>query len=209
MDGCCIVAGAGEFTARGLAKGPRDLVIAADGGYAALLSAGVEPDLIVGDFDSLGHVPQDGRVLSFPPEKDDTDMALAAGLGWDRGYRRFRLYGGSGDRPDHFLANLQLLAALSRRGARAELVCPEYSVHALTDGELLFPDARAGVILSVFCQGERAEGVCLRGVKYPLEDAVLRGDTALGVSNAFSGGDARVSVAHGTLWVFVYLTRTC
>lgn len=208
MDGCCIVVGAGDFTARELSKGASDLLLAADGGYQPLRDLGLEPDLIVGDLDSLKEVPASDRILSFPPEKDDTDMALAAHLGLERGYRRFRLYGGSGDRPDHFMANLQLLASLSHTGAQACLVCPEFTVYALTDGTLTLPSPGPGVLLSVFCQGDRAEGVLLRGVKYPLKDAVLQGDIPLGVSNEFSGGDAQISVRRGTLLIFAYESRT-
>jgi len=200
----CYVIGAGDFTPRGLCRTDGDLILAADGGYGALLAHGIQPDLIVGDFDSLGRVPEDPRVLAFPPEKDDTDMALAVWMGWDRGYREFRLYGGSGDRPDHELANLQLLSAVTRRGGSAALVAPRYTVYCVTDGTLDLEAKPAGTTVSVFCQGERAEGVTLQGLKYALQDASLQGHVALGVSNEMTGAPARISVARGTLWVFVY-----
>ena len=53
----CYIVGAGDFTARGFAPGPDDLVLAADGGYRALYSLGYMPDLLLGDFDSLGDLP--------------------------------------------------------------------------------------------------------------------------------------------------------
>ena len=68
-----------------------DLVIAADGGYAQM--GGVRADLVVGDFDSLGYVPESENVVRHPVEKDDTDTMLAARIGLDRGYRAFLLLG--------------------------------------------------------------------------------------------------------------------
>ena len=78
----CYVVGAGDFHPRGLTPGPGDLVIAADGGFAALKGLGLTPDLVVGDFDSLGHVPDHPHVVTLPVEKDDTDMQSALALGW-------------------------------------------------------------------------------------------------------------------------------
>ena len=203
-QGICYIAGAGEFTARNLNPQSGDLVIAADGGYAYLKSAGVKADLLVGDFDSLKDVPADMDLIRHPVEKDDTDMGLAIGEGIRRGYREFRLYGAGGGRIDHFIANMQLIADLSRRGIRVEIVCPEMDVFAVTDGAVFLPARRAGTLISVFCHGDRAEGVTLRGLKYSLNEANLTAFHPLGVSNEFTGEEAEISVRHGTLIVFSY-----
>ncbi|MBE5766350.1 MAG: thiamine diphosphokinase [Clostridiales bacterium] len=202
--GTCYIVGAGEFTARNLNPGKGDLVIAADGGYAYLKAAGKPADFLVGDFDSLKDVPDDMDLIRHPVEKDDTDMGLAIGEGIRRGYSSFRLYGAGGGRIDHFIANLQLIADLSRSGIRAEIVCPEMDVFAVTDGSLLLPARRAGTLISVFCHGDRAEGVTLRGLKYSLNEANLTAFHPLGVSNEFTGEAAEISVRHGTLIVFGY-----
>ena len=83
-----------------LARGRAALVIAADGGLRHLEAQGLTADLIVGDFDSLGRVPEGDNILRHPVEKDDTDMLLAVRTGLDRGYRIFVLYGGLGGRLD-------------------------------------------------------------------------------------------------------------
>ena len=59
---------------------PGDYVIAADRGYDSLMAYGVNPDLVVGDFDSLGSVPKHPNVIQLPAEKDDTDTQLAVRL---------------------------------------------------------------------------------------------------------------------------------
>lgn len=93
-----------------------DLLIAADGGYAYL--QGQKPDLVVGDFDSLGYVPEGEQIIRHPVQKDDTDMLLAVREGLKRGYRKFVLYGGIGGRLDHTIANLQVLAFCRGRAVR-------------------------------------------------------------------------------------------
>ena len=201
--GTCYVVGAGEFCPRGLTPGPGDLVIAADGGFAALEGLGRSPDLVVGDFDSLGHRPDHPHVVALPVEKDDTDMHSAIRLGWERGYRAFRLYGGTGGRIDHTLANLQCLTWLSRRGCRGELYGENWTAAAVTDGALTFDASHRGYV-SVFCQGDRAEGVTLRGLKYPLDSAALTPDVTLGVSNEFTGAESSIAVRTGTLLVVWY-----
>ena len=130
----CYIVGAGDFTPRGFAPVPGDLVLAADGGYRALYSLGYTPDLLLGDFDSLGDLPlpPDLPVLRFPARKDDTDTGLALRHGLDRGFRDFALYGCAGGRVDHLLANLQSMARISRLGAAIRLAAPEYDAWALT-----------------------------------------------------------------------------
>ncbi len=202
--GICHVVGAGEFCPRGLTPGPGDLVIAADGGFAALEGLGLSPDLVVGDFDSLGHRPDHPHVVALPVEKDDTDMHSAIRLGWERGYRAFRLYGGTGGRIDHTLANIQSLAWLASQGGRGWLVGPDWTATVLSDGGALTLEAGRQGTVSVFCLGDRAEGVDIQGLKYGLSDGVLTADYPLGVSNSFLGGESRVSVRRGKLLVLWY-----
>ena len=195
----CFIVGAGAFSER-FAPDAADLVIAADGGYEHLSRAGIRVDLLLGDFDSIGQVPSGVPIQRHPIEKDDTDMMLAVKTGLQRGFRSFLLFGGTGGRPDHTLANLQTLAYLAEQGARGVLVGGGHAITALKDGRLAF-DARFQGFLSVFCLGDRAEGVTLRGLKYTLTDATLTCQVPLGASNEFLGTPASVEVARGTLLV--------
>ncbi len=283
------IVGAGDFTDRGIYD-PCDLLIAADGGLTPLKERGLKPDVIIGDFDSLGYTPQGGEdpeknvadagcaetsvgsacaetsggsayagtsvgsayaetsvgpgcadaakeaykpeIVTLPCEKDDTDMAAACGIAWERGCRDIRIYGGSGSRPDHFLANLQLAAHFSALGGQVCLVTPEFTVYALTgnvkslegdrtDAQSLEaeiagshnPEAagsltlhgEAGRTFSVFSHSDVSEGVSIeRDVQYPLDNAVLFNTRTIGVSNCMTGETARISVNRGTLLVFLY-----
>lgn len=194
----CYIFGSGEYGPEWPALSAEDLVIAADGGYVRLQEHGVTPDLLVGDFDSLGYVPDHPHVIRHPVEKDDTDVALALREGWARGFRAFHIYGGLGGRLDHTLANLQLLCGLARQGGTGFLFGRDAVITALRNGRLEFPAGYGGV-LSLFCHGDRADGVTLTGLKYPLDKVVLTCDVPLGVSNEFMGGPAAVEVASGIL----------
>lgn len=181
-----------------LSPAPGDLVIAADGGYAHM--GGIKPDLVVGDFDSLGYVPNGESVVRHPAEKDDTDTMLAARIGIERGYRTFLLLGGVGGRLDHTLANIQTLAFLRESGARAALIGENETITLIHNEALRFRAGLSGII-SVFSYGAVAYGVYERGLAYALTDATLTDTNPLGVSNAFTGEPAEVRVRDGRLVV--------
>ena len=195
----CYVIGAGDFAPSVLPE-PGDFVIAADGGLAVLRRLNIRPDLIVGDFDSLGEVPREAQVVRHPVMKDDTDLALAVEEASARGCTRFVLNGTLGGRLDHTLANIQLLRRIAESGGRGVLTGPNECLTAVSGGELRFRGDAEGTV-SVFCLGDRAEGVTLEGLLYPLRDAELTGDRALGVSNEFTGRPSRIAVRKGTLLV--------
>lgn len=203
-SGICFIVGAGEFTCRGLKPARGDLLLAADGGYEALHAQGLSPHLVIGDMDSLCFTPPQGMsVLRFPRHKDETDMALAIRLAQGMGFRKFRLYGATGGRQDHFQANLQLLSALARSRYDARIVAPNFTVYAIAAGTLRLRGLHRGQTVSVFCAGDEALGVTLRGLAYEITNARLTGDNPLGVSNQAAGDTAHISVRRGTLLVFV------
>lgn len=197
--GKCIVFCAAEFDRLACPIEPEDYVIAADGGLQHTQALGIEPQEILGDFDSLGYIPQDARV--FPVEKDDTDAMLAARRGLALGFRELLYYGSlDGKRLDHTVANYQTLQYLADHGARGYLVGQDFLVTVVKEGTISFPEGTEG-LLSVFCLGADARGVSLRGLYYPLEEGTLTAGFPLGVSNHFTGAPAEISVEAGSLLV--------
>jgi len=193
MNTCHIFcAGGFEKLVRPIAQG--DYVLAADGGLKHLDALHIRPDGIIGDFDSLGYVPENAQV--FPVEKDDTDSMLAVRKGLSLGYRSFILYGAlDGPRLDHTIANLQTLCYLAQQGARGYLVGRAYLATAIWAETVRFP-REAGGILSLFCFGEDST-VTLEGLQYGLEKGKLTSAFPLGVSNHFVGEAARITVHEG------------
>ena len=170
------------------------LVIAADGGLRHTQALGLQPDIILGDFDSLGYIPADSRV--YPVEKDDTDAMLAVRVGLERGCDSFLFYGAmDGPRLDHTVANFQTLAYLSTHGARGGLIGRDYIATVLCGERVEFSEEAEG-ILSLFCLGASAE-VSIRGLHYELDRGTLTPDFPLGVSNHFMEKTARVTVHDG------------
>ena len=197
--GTCIIVNAGEFTGLIEPVCPDDLLIAADGGFAHLQQLGLQPDGVLGDFDSLGYVPEDAKI--FPVEKDDTDSMLAVRHGLKEGYRRFLLYGSlDGPRLDHTIANFQALQFLADHGAEGWLVGTTYLATALKNGRLRFSPEAKGII-SVFCMGKDATGVNIKGLHYPMKNGTLTAGFPLGVSNHFTGSEAEISVKDGSLLI--------
>ena len=199
MKSCVIFCAAG-FDGL-LAPIPVDaLVIAADGGLRHTQALGLRPDVILGDFDSLGYIPDGSQV--YPVEKDDTDAMLAVRVGLECGCDTFVLYGAmDGPRLDHTVANFQTLGYLATHGARGWLVGRDYIATVLAEERMEFsPDATG--ILSLFCLGGAAE-VSVDGLQYGLDRGTLTPDFPLGVSNHFMGRPAGVTVHSGlvlALW---------
>lgn len=196
----CYIIGAADTKDVQINPREQDFVIAADGGYAKLQQLGVEADLILGDFDSLGYVPDAPNVLTHPIEKDDTDMMLAAKEGLSRGFDTFVLVGGvGGKRYDHTIANLQTLGFLSENGCRAYLLGGGAVYTVINNGTLTLPARDSGTV-SVFCHGSVARGVLIEGLYYTY-DGTLTCNDPTAVSNKFCGKEARISVEDGALLI--------
>lgn len=200
MEGICYIVGAGPFEDLLLEPSEKDFVIAADAGYLQMARLSAVPDLVVGDFDSMTQRPNHPNVIVYPKEKDATDMLLAIDEGLRRGYQKLVILGGLGGRLDHSLANIQALSYIAQKNARGYLLGDGTAVTVIKDGCMTFDGEKKGVI-SVFCCGETAKGVTLKGLKYPLNDAVVTGSFPIGVSNEFTGFQSEVTVSNGSLIV--------
>lgn len=195
----CIIFCAGEFTGLIEPIQPMDYLLAADGGLAHLQTLGHSPHGVLGDFDSLGYVPENAQI--FPVEKDDTDSMLAVRRGLQLGYERFVLYGAlDGPRLDHTVSNFQTLQFVADHGATGYLVGNTQLVTVVKNASIRFPETAEG-ILSVFCMGADAEGVTITGLKYTLENGTLTAGFPLGVSNHFIGKPASIAVENGSLLI--------
>ena len=214
---CCIVIGAGDLTVGQLTRQEDDLVIAVDGGLSYCGVMGVEPDILIGDFDSVSEqekaaiqilkeqVPD--RVIELKPEKDDTDMLAALKLGLEWGFRSFRIYAATGGRLEHTLANIQCLLYLKNHEAQGYLCDAASMVFVMKNEEVRFQSGMEGY-LSLFSLGQEARGVSISGMKYPLKDYTMRNDFPIGISNEFIGEQGIVSVEEGELvGIIQYITQ--
>lgn len=186
--------------------GRADLVIAADGGALHALAAGVVPDLVVGDMDSLGEegtrqVEERGASLErHPARKDKMDGHLAVLAARGRGVADLDLLCAAGGRLDAVFALPHLLLAAERLGMRAAVVAGWGEMFVVEDGTRTV-EGEPGASVSVFPVSGSARGVTLEGFEYPLRDARLEPGDTLGFHNQLAVGEARVAVREGALLV--------
>ena len=188
------------------AAGRADLVVAADGGALHALSAGVVPDLVVGDMDSLGEegtrrVGDRGASLErHPSRKDKMDGHLAVLAARKRGATDLDLLCAAGGRFDAVFALPHLLLAAERLGMRATVWAAWGEMFVVEDGRRAVAGG-PGESVSVFPVSGATRGVTLEGFEYPLEGARIEAGDTLGFHNEMAGGEARVTVGDGALLV--------
>ena len=198
----CFIFAAGTFYGLREHPAPGDFVIAADAGYQNCHQAGIVPDLLLGDFDSMDQPADFDHVERAPVEKDDTDTMLAVKTGLSRGCTEFYIYGGTGGkRLDHTLCNLHTLLHIRRHGARGYLYDDDFCWTVMENETLHLTREVDWGIVSVFPLGERAEGIDEVGLQYPLDHAVLTAEDPIGVSNHFVSPQSHITVRSGVLAV--------
>jgi thiamine pyrophosphokinase len=186
--------------------GRADLVVAADGGARHALDAGVVPDLVVGDMDSLGEgltreVEGRGALLErHPSRKDEMDGHLAVLAVRDRGASEAILLCAAGGRFSALIAVPHILLASERMGLQTTMVASWGKAFVLEASSRTVA-GDPGDSVSVFPFTGTATGVTLEGFGYPLEDARLEIGDTLGFHNELTGRTGRVSVERGTLLV--------
>lgn len=183
-----------------------DLVVAVDGGGALCLTAGVVPDAVVGDFDSLS--PGDlQRLLArgvepheYPADKDASDLELAIVEVRRRGATSITVTAALAGRLDHTLAALGVVC--SARDLVPHMVEPELEAWVLSpEGRESIVLSGADATLSVLAFGAPAV-VSAEGVIWKLDSARLTPESSLGLSNRIdSEGSARISVHEGVALV--------
>lgn len=174
-----------------------DLRIAADSGCKLMKNLGITPHLIIGDFDSSER-PTEGNVLSFPVEKDDTDLMLAVREGLSRGANRFLIYSATGGRLDHTIAALQTLAFLNDHKAFGVLISDTERVELLYPGSHKIKPVK-GFSLSLLAYSNSVTDLTITGAKYSCHGITIDNAFPLGVSNEFLDSDVSVSFASGIL----------
>lgn len=161
-------------------------VIAADGGLAHAITLGWEPDLVVGDMDSvresdLASVPE-ARIDRHPRAKDDLDLELALDAARDRGARRIDVVGAFGSRLDQSFAALLIAARYAREGIDVRLHGGMYEARAVPPAGKTTLTLPAGTVVSLLALTEDVV-VSTSGLRYALDRAPLPYGTGLGVSN--------------------------
>lgn len=195
-----------DFAVEYIRKKKFDQMIAADSGMEFFYRMGMVPQHIVGDFDSakpeiLSYFrKQDGiEFLEFRPEKDETDTELALTLALTLGAEKICVLGATGTRLDHVLGNIHLLCKPLEKGVSCVLVDANNRIRLIADKFLMKKEEQFGKYVSFLPLTTQAEGVTLRGFKYPLSGYTMTSDNSLGVSNEILADTAEVEIESGIL----------
>lgn len=182
-------------------------LIAADRGLEFFEETGLTPDIVVGDFDSLSEKGKkflesltDTEIIRLKPEKDDTDTQSASNYAMDHGAKKIAIFGATGNRIDHLMANFGLLLHAKNRGTEMILVDQWNYMRLIESGTVLEKEKQFGKYVSFFSMEGDITGLTLTGFKYPLDKYHLRvSDSGLTVSNEIASEKAMVEFDSGTL----------
>lgn len=191
----CVLIGSGDFCKDKFKLAGGEYIVAVDGGYEYVKDL-CKVDVAVGDFDSLGYIPEGIDVLRHSPIKDYTDMELALEEMWNRGFKSFDIHGALGGRLDHTLANLQIAYNFAKRGADIRLIGSSCEIEIIKDKKVF--SGYLGQTFSLFAF-DMAKDVDIINAKYPLSGATLTNTFPVGVSNELLQGECEIRVREGAL----------
>lgn len=182
-----------------------DCIICADGGGRHALAMGLEPDYLMGDFDSLDKglleqlkgLPNPPELIRFPSEKDKSDSQLAVELALTLNPDSIIVMGGTGSRLDHTLANITLLAQFPQADIR--VVNDNNNLYLTTDKAVIH--GKPGDEISILPITPVVKGVTTKGLKWPLVNKTIEMGSSLGVSNVLLESQAEFTLTEGKLLV--------
>lgn len=200
MKRCVIIGGAGICRYDRIRSSLRqdDWFVFCDGGLNHRQALGVEPDLIVGDFDSCEQPETDKETIVLPREKDDTDTVYAVKEAVRRGYTEFLLTGVTGERFDHTFGNVSVLLYLDSLGLNARITDDYSEMEIVSRKTAEVSDSWS--YFSLLNISGTAKGISIRDAKFPLDDGEITSEYQFGISNeVLPGRTARISVREGRL----------
>lgn len=182
-----------------------DVIIAADGGAHHCLAAGLWPDFVIGDMDSIttpviNQLRENGtQLVLYPRDKDQTDLELALSLAAEKGFKDALLLGMFGGRLDQSLANLLLLTRNEWQDLRLIISNEPDTAYLMRGQDEISLQGNPGDIISLIPLSNLVENVSTQGLRWPLDHADLRFGTTLSISNELLDINARVQIGMGNL----------
>ncbi len=198
----------GEFSSLGFYKNllqEDDYIICADGGVNTIYPAGIIPDLLVGDFDSVEEEILDKlksektEFLKYPKEKDESDLELALLKAIELKPEEIMIFAALGKRLDHIFANLMLLNLPLENDIKCSLIEEDYEIF-LINKHIKIKRGKA-VYLSLFPLTPVVEAIETYGLKYLLKSENLYLGPSRGLSNEIIEEEATIKIKNGKLLI--------
>lgn len=182
-----------------------DFIACADGGYLYAKRLGITPPLIVGDFDSSERPGYSNtKIITLPVRKDDTDTVSVVKECLKTGAEEFLLFGMTGGRFDHTLANLSVLYKLSKQSKTAYLIDKNSITRVLSAGKTVI-EGKKGYGFGIFPFACEEIILSLSGFEYNLDNGRITADHPVGVSNTIVSDKAEIDIIFGTAVITCYI----
>ena len=182
-----------------------DFIICADGGLNYLDNLNIIPNLIVGDFDSVDESLlvkyQNIKTIRFSKDKDYTDTELAIEEAIKSGYREIIIFGATGTRLDHTMANMMLIEKYLKENVEIKIIDNNNIVQILDKNIII--NKKTGYYLSIVPITECIEGITLNGLKYPLDNVNVQRGSTLCISNEIVDDKAIIQLSKGIGLLFL------
>lgn len=196
------------FATEVIKNGGFEVIIAVDGGMERLYQTHIQPDIIVGDFDSVNpdtleffRNQEQIDICMLEPEKNDTDTEFAIREAIQRGAEDIAIIGATGSRLDHALSNITLLGVGLEYGVKITILDPTNRIYMINEPITLRKSKQYGRYVSLIPYFGEVTGVTLSGFRYPLNNYTLGRFNSLGVSNEIVEDEARIELSSGYLIV--------
>jgi thiamine pyrophosphokinase len=181
-----------------------DFIICADGGTRHAYHMNIIPDMIIGDMDSSKdeyieyYRNKDVPIIKYSSDKDKTDTQICLEYAMEK-YDEIILLGATGSRLDHTLGNVSILRLAADKGITAYIIDENNEIYVTKDCIRL--EGNKGDIVSLLPLSGKVEGINLKGVLYPLQNAIMEIGNPYGVSNKFAETEVVLTIASGYMIV--------
>ncbi|MBU5211018.1 thiamine diphosphokinase [Heyndrickxia oleronia] len=179
--------------------------VGVDFGVMYLIQNNIHPSLAFGDFDSVTKDQWEqlkqitNNIKKYKPEKDETDMELAFLWAINQNPRIIRIFGATGGRMDHFMANVMILTREESIGCTIEVIDKQNIISVFSPGRYTINKIDKRSYISFIPLSKHVEGITLLGFKYPLENKNIQMGTTLCISNELIEETGTFSFTSGIL----------
>lgn len=195
-----------NFAKKYLKSNKYDIIIAVDKGLETIDYLKLEPQYILGDFDSVNtkilekYKTQNIKIIKLNPEKDFTDTHSAIDLALEIKSTEITILGAIGTRLDHTMANIHILKQALDKNIKAKIVNEKNEIE-LINKEIIIKKDDNYKYVSIIPLTTNVTGITIEGMKYIINDYTLSIGDSLGVSNEQIDKEAKISIKTGILVV--------
>lgn len=195
-----------EFLLKTINESEFETIIAVDNGLKILNEIKVNPQHIVGDFDTvkseildLYKADTSIKIHKFNPIKDNTDTDIAIRLAVELKSDEIIILGAIGTRIDHLLGNIHVLKYALDSNIKCKIIDENNEIQLIDKTTIIKKKDITKKYISLIPLTEKVEHINLKGFKYELKNGALTMGSSLGISNEISKEEAIIEFGDGIL----------